>query len=1230
MLEKFKSLWPIIFLIAISLILCIANYSPGTFLSGWDTLHPEFNFGLNFQRTLFGVFRVEQGLGAVAGHSHMSELPRLILLYISSFILPLSFLRYFYIFLNLILGPIGMYFLLRKFFLKEKLSSFLGAAFYLLNLGTLQTFNVPFEMFTTLFASIPFLFYFALAYLEDNKYRTRNLFIFAIISLLNSPSAYASTLWYVFFLCFFVYFLLHFLIGKRDRKSLSHFVILMSVLVFTNLYWIIPSIYFVLNHGKEVTNANINRLFSEQAFLKNKEFGNIKDLLLLKSFYFDWSIYDNKNGVFTDLLLPWLNHLKDIKVLLIGYVIAISTVIGGIFTVKKLKKESLPIISMLLISLFFLINDNFPISFIYRFFQNHVPFFKEALRFPDDKIFNIYAFIGSVFFGFFALLVINYIKEKTKNIKIEFGFVAVLVLLMSYYMLPGFSGNFINKYMRVEIPNEYFNLFSYLNTQPDSVRVANLPAQSPWGWVYYNWYKDKPSYQGAGFLYFGIKQPLLDRDFDRWSPYNESYYREMSYALYSGNKTLLSNVINKYRIGIIIIDKNVSDPQNQKSILHFEESKLLIRSTGLVKDERVFGEIELYRLNVPVDKVFSLDTSTNVFPKTHTTYEDFAYTNYSNYITSPNLNDFSQSYYPFRDLIDNQSKLHNDILKIDSDKITLIPSSSIKNLNSTTLAETINLIPTDLVVQKLNGNIDLSLYPNTPVFDNTPSSIPIKAEVNSASRKNVSVSINQSEFYNLDLISDNIPTVLGKILLKNDINTISFFDSSNKTPIPGGFSALNPVFSSCSSKEPPISGFTENGVKVTGKGDICVVIPYKFLTNYLKNTSTNTLTELKFNVDSNAEISSCLMDLTTLNCLYYTNPKQSGKDTNLSFILSPNQIENTAIRIVIKPKNNNTIVYSFTNASFSYSQAFSEIVLSKSDIANIFTKIPNIAFNKISLSKNVIYDPGFEITKINNFQSDCSSIKSQVKKEVIKVDGKEAIRYYSTTGSYCDHFSYPNLPHDQGYLISINSKNINGLPPTVCISNNKTHKCDIYSDLSPFKIFNTDTFLLPPMNDKGVGYNINFENIGIKGTPSDNLISSIEIIPIPYDFLLNVKSEDTKQTSLIKDATTYKTINPLSFVVNTTGANSILTLNYSYEEGFKAYSISCSNTISCTIKATLAPFYAKELKDHVLVNNWANGWVNNGSKQVAIVFLPQYFEALGLLVILLTFIFITWHHKDNK
>src|SRR4030065_763196 len=89
----------IIFLVAA--FICFENYSPGTYLIGWDSLHPEFDFPEAFRRVWEGVYRAEQGVGVVGAHSHMADLPRIIFLWLEPFILPASFLRYSYVFLCL-------------------------------------------------------------------------------------------------------------------------------------------------------------------------------------------------------------------------------------------------------------------------------------------------------------------------------------------------------------------------------------------------------------------------------------------------------------------------------------------------------------------------------------------------------------------------------------------------------------------------------------------------------------------------------------------------------------------------------------------------------------------------------------------------------------------------------------------------------------------------------------------------------------------------------------------------------------------------------------------------------------------------------------------------------------------------------------------------------------------------------------------------------------------------
>jgi hypothetical protein len=222
-------------------------------------------------------------------------------------------------------------------------------------------------------------------------------------------------------------------------------------------------------------------------------------------------------------------------------------------------------------------------------------------------------------------------------------------------------------------------------------------------------------------------------------------------------------------------------------------------------------------------------------------------------------------------------------------------------------------------------------------------------------------------------------------------------------------------------------------------------------------------------------------------------------------------------------------------------------------------------------------------------------------------------------------------------LVSINSKNESGLPLTLCVSNYTSRKCDIYSDLSSTGKLKKDVFLLPPTDENGIGYDLNLENLGIKGTVSINMLNSIEITPIPYSFLQSIKSAHTSLTSIFTgNVETYEKYTQWLYVGKTSANPTILTLYESFEPGFKAYQVNCSSAFSCLIKGLLAPFYAMQIKEHVLVDNWANGWVINrqpsavSHQQIAIVFMPQYFEMLGFLILILTFTLLICRLKHHR
>ena len=66
-----------------------------------------------------------------------------------------------------------------------------------------------------------------------------------------------------------------------------------------------------------------------------------------------------------------------------------------------------------------------------------------------------------------------------------------------------------------------------------------------------------------------------------------------------------------------------------------------------------------------------------------------------------------------------------------------------------------------------------------------------------------------------------------------------------------------------------------------------------------------------------------------------------------------------------------------------------------------------------------------------------------------------------------------------------------------------------------------------------------------------------------------------------------------------------IVLSQSFNSGWKAYGVNKLNFVS-----EIFPFaFGKEIKQHILVNNWENGWIlepKNDNRNIIIIYLPQY------------------------
>ncbi|GEM_PF-708891 len=571
--------WPAsIFLI--TLLIIITNYVPGKWLTGWDTLHPEFNFPSQISNVIFGVWRQDQGLGAVAAHSHMSDLPRIITLWLGSFVLPDHFLRLGFVYLCFIMGPLGIYYFIKNGIFEEKsgyiihASAFLGALVYIFNLGTVQHFYVVFEMFAVQYSVLGWLFLFTIKslYSENPKY----LLAFFVISLFSTPMAYASQLWFAYFGAL-ILFLIVLNLEERKRNFFKKSLFVIGATLAANSFWLLPNLYFLLTDAAKIpANSHINRLFSPESFLHNANFGKIQDVAIFRNFLFNW--LDLKNdGRFGDLLPQWKEHIGNIWIISIGYAIFAFSLIGLTVSVLKKKKVETALLPIILLSIFMLMNMNPPFNYIFGWLRDNVAIFREGLRTPFTKFSLLLMFSTSVYFSVFMNEVMKFIRKIIKvSLAINISLVFLVSFVLGLYGLPLLQGQLINKKLLNDIPQPYFSLYDWLETQPDQARIINLPLQTPIGWEFYDW-----GYEGAGFIWFGMNQPMTVRDFDRWNPHNETLYKELSAALYGNDPQTFIETLEKFDISYLLLDESIINPNDNTDTVKKPEIKNLLAEIGL-------------------------------------------------------------------------------------------------------------------------------------------------------------------------------------------------------------------------------------------------------------------------------------------------------------------------------------------------------------------------------------------------------------------------------------------------------------------------------------------------------------------------------------------------------------------------------------------------------------------------------------------------------------------------
>jgi len=1135
-------------------------------LTGWDTLHPEFDYGIYWKRIISGAWQSYQGLGSPASQAHASEIPRIMIIGLLDFFFAKSFIRYLFAFLMLILGPLGVYFFLKKIIFKDtdhfssQAGSFLGGLFYLLNLGTLQHFNVPLEMFLVQYAFLGWVFMFITNFYQRGS--RKDLIWFLLITFFGAPQAHTPTLFYVYVMFLFLYLFLMIVLDlfSKEKTLSTHksvplkrsaLIFLLTLLI--NSFWLLPNIYYGIDKGKEVPLSKIHHLFSEEAFLVNKKYGNIKDISILKNFLFDWGVYTNDDS-YGSLLKPWVMHLKIPLVSAIGYFMAGLILLGIVSSIIKKNRELLPWVVVGFVSIFFILNVNPPFGFLFVFFQENIPLFKELFRFPFTKFSIFMIYVYALFLGYASSLIIKFLSRFIKQLAGLFVLVAVTFCIV-YFSLPAFKGYLINPAMRVNIPDRYFEMFEYFDEQDRYGRVLHLPIHSFWGWVTYSW-GNRVGYQGAGFLWFGIKQPLIDREFDRWNIANEQPYREISTAIYSQNEKLLKEYLEKYKVRWLVLDKSVLAPgMDEKVLFHNEIETLLskINSISLAKD---FGDgLEVYEYRP--DRNYEISESLNnphyvsgnsLFKE----YYDPIYTEYGDYISGKSQ---SHQFVGFNSVNEN---IESNLIHSDEKSVYF------------------KLPYGDSVVDG-SGTLSLSLFLKKYPDNNTY----LEIKFNDLILNKIPLTIDDEVEYFLKFNEDyySISNLNSSGYLGN--TTVSLKDRSEIIVYKKGEKIEIDKILYSNLENCDVSGYgsyssyslsrVESGFKISGKNTIACVT--SSISKFLKNDYRGpVLTTFKTDRDLNYQ-DFCMLDNKSGLC----NNKLVGNKYFVSELTK--NINDYDLRFFADARNKDSEqIRQYTDISVFLMEEIARGSVNY-DSANIYVK-DYLSFDK----KDYLT---VEPTEIEGNRRACQLGHDLDNSNF--VDTGSGVLFNSTEGSLCDSYAFPLASHKSGYVLEVKASYISGVPLRICLTNEYSKRCDIEVSLPDNNDVGTYFYLIPPYGD-GVGYTVNISNYVFGNTMSKNELKYLSLIPIPYDYL--------------------KGITIKSPVFN---SSKLFILNEAYDHGWVAL---------CGVGKCSA--------EHVKVNNWANGWVfkNSVPNNVKLIFWPQYLEFLGFLLLVLSLVF-SFRYKEK-
>lgn len=1247
--KKLAHSWGIIASLLLALSVVITNFQADRWLLGWDNLVPEFNLSLNLQRAFVTVWQEYQGVGVLGGMGHGADLVRQLILLALSVVFPIASLRFVIVLTGLTFGVVGAFLGIKEQLSTKKskftqLAAVLGASFYLFNFGTIQNFYVPFEPFYWFYAVLPWLVWSLTLLLK--KFTLKRVGLFLLLSVLATPIGYVQTTFIVYVL-FLAVFLLGWLVGNRsswggslpqisDIKK-SSFLGLLVILI--NAFWLLPVIYFTLTSSNITVNATINTLATPDVSLQNQAHANFKSISRLFGYWFD--LQDSgTNGDQVYLMNQWREHFSKPQFIYLGYFWFGLVSLGIVALFVKKSKWRWSYVWGFILGYMMLSGESPPLGILFHWIKTAIPLFEQIFRSPFTKWIVIMIWIYSVLFSFAWILIFDLVHKVSKKLSYLTNYCIGLLVIagLIFYVSPLYSGNLFYPRAVVNLPQEYLKLFEYFNTQPKSQRIAFFPMQTLWGWNFYDW-----GYRGSGFLWYGIEQPVLDRAFDVWSPYNEAFYLEAFRAIYDKDVQQLGLVIQKYDVRWFLVDKHVVNGGQSSQLLYYDEFSKELEALGAttVWNE---GDLFVYDLESLLKDEFpnvSISPKTTLLtPSVSYMNQDPVYDEIGNYFIAE-IPGYSQQIRPFYGFNSDQvtginfsqTLLGREQLSLSQqfnnypDSQLIVPNFEYGQLFTTTANFSLDgnqlrlefIPPIDIL---MNGVV-LGAY-DLPQFNIELEEVPSKLLINIEGDV-LELQQGQTEYLEgVDLrVGQNIEVSLFDA---NQSELVDISDRFNQAPIV-----------TCWERQAGQGQISTD--RVSGKVTIDTQDASACLSVYLGNFEDGKdllQVTLPYISDDQSRPHFCVIDASSqqYRCLhedvFYKSGQIPSEDISQvsRWVVIPNNSEYWMDLVARPPEAANTdwqITYLTPEikkyrAIQTYSfgkEIWTEFM--KPEAIHLDTTETIVDIRLRTFEDNVDF-----LTETRPELSKCSLLGAG---EIARNVTDNHIIYTSSDGAAgCDFVHLEQISAKFAHIIRFKGENIAGRSLKFFVNHLATGR-NILERLLPQGEYE-DYYILTPWNfSDDLGYRLAFENYSLGGEESINRLDKVEVYELPLDWLSKIRVERSPANSqvqsdlILKDVTkvgTYK------YIVYLTGKEGVINLSQGFNSGWVAFNVSTDSSWL----STYFPWFFGDKLVHGTFNNWSNGWYLRSDSpelhKVVIIFWPQYLEFLGfglvgLVVVVLLF-----------